>query len=114
MARMARTIVAVAIGSLAILGCSRDDARLKNLNAGISKDSAMAVLGVTTGERPATYLVKGKMIEAMMLRRKDAEGPLDSLPHEKVTPVVIVDGKLAGWGWKFWDSVSVEIGLAKK
>jgi hypothetical protein len=111
---MARTLVAVAIGSLAVLGCSREDARLKNLSAGISKDSAMAVLGVTTAERPATYLVKGKMIEAMMLRRKGAEGPLDSLPHEQITPVVMVDGKLAGWGWKFWDSVGTEIGLTKK
>jgi len=114
MARKARTLLAVAIGSLAIMGCTKDDPRLRNLDAGISKDSALAVLGVRTGERPATYLVKGQMIEAMMVRREGVEGPLDSLPKTDYSPVVIINGKLAGWGWKYWDSVSNEIGVVQK
>jgi hypothetical protein len=113
MARHVRTSVGLALGSLLVLACARDDARLKNLTVGISKDSALSVLGVTSGERPATYLVKGKTIEAMMIRREGIEGPLDSLTQAQYTPIVVVDGKLAGWGWTFWDSVSNEIGLAK-
>jgi hypothetical protein len=111
MARKARILLAVAISSLAVLGCASEDARLKDLSAGITKDSAMSVLGVRTGERPAAYLVKGKMIEAMMVRRPGVEGPLDSLTRKQYSPVVVIDGKLAGWGWKFWDSVSKDIGL---
>jgi hypothetical protein len=111
MARKARTLLAVAIGSLVVLGCSSEDARLKDLSEGITKDSAMAVLGVRAGERPAAYLVKGKMIEATMIRRPGVEGPLDSLTRKQYSPVVIIDGKLAGWGWKYWDSVGKEIGL---
>ena len=114
MAWKARTLLAVAIGSLVMMGCTRDDPRLKNLTPGITKDSTLTVLGVRTAERPATYLVKGQMIEAMMLRREGIEGPLDSLPKTDYSPVVIVDGKLAGWGWKYWDSVSQAIGVATK
>jgi hypothetical protein len=113
MAWKTRTLLAVAIGSLAILGCSKDDPRLKNLNAGISKDSALAVLGGGTGERPESYLVKGQMIEAVMVRREGVEGPLDSLPKTDYNPVVIINGKLAGWGWEYFDSLSQEIGVTQ-
>ena len=111
MARKARTLLAVAIGSLGLLGCATEDARLKDLDAGITKDSAIAVLGGSAGERPAMYMIKGKMIEAIMVRRQGAEGPLDSLTREQYSPVIMIDGKLAGWGWKFWDSLGKEIGL---
>ena len=111
MARKARTLVAVALGALAMVGCSKEDARLENLTTGITKDSALAVLGVGSGERPASYLVKGQTIEALMIRREGVEGPLDSLPRTDYNPVVIINGTLAGWGWKYWDSVSQEIGL---
>ena len=114
MAQKARSLFAVAIGSLAIMGCTKDDPRLGNLNEGISKDSALAVLGDQTPESPATYLVKGQMIEAMMVRREGAEGPLDSLSRADYNPVVIIDGKLAGWGWKYWDSLSQSIGVGQK
>ena len=114
MARKARTFLAVTIASLAIMGCTKDDPRLNHLTEGISKDSALAVLEVTTAERPATYLVKGQMIESMMVRREGVEGPLDSLPRTDYNPIVIVNGKLAGWGWKYWDSLSQEIGVTQK
>ena len=114
MALKARTLVAVAMGTLLLLGCTREDPRLKNLTVGISKDSAIAVLGVRSGERPQSYLVKGQMIEAMMLRREGIEGPLDSLTRKQYSPVVSIDGKLSGWGWKYWDSVSESINLPKQ
>lgn len=102
-----RSLLAVAVGSMVLLGCAGDeDARLKELTAGISKDSALSVIGVRTGERPASYLVAGQMIEAIMIRREGVEGPLDSLTQKQYTPVVIIGGNLAGWGWKYWDSVS--------
>jgi len=114
MAWKTRTLLAAALGSLAILGCSKDDPRLKNLSAGITKDSALAVLGGGTGERQESYLVKGQLFEAMMVRREGVDGPLDSLPRTDYNPVVMINGKLAGWGWKYWDSVSHELGVTPK
>jgi len=113
MARTTRIFTVLAFASVAALGCSRDDPRFQQLNPGITKDSTLAAIGVGQGERPATYLVKGKMIEAMMIRQRGAEGPLDSLSREQVTPVVMIDGKLSGWGWTYWDSVSKAIGISK-
>jgi len=72
----------------------------------MAKDSALALLGDRPQERPATYLIKGQLIESVMLRREGAEGPLDSLTQKQVTPIVMIDGKLAGWGWVYWDSVA--------
>jgi hypothetical protein len=114
MAWKTRTLLAAAVGSLAITGCSKDDPRLKDLRAGITKDSALAVLGGGTGERPEAYLVKGQMIEALMVRREGVEGPLDSLPKTDYNPVVMINGKLAGWGWKYWDSVSHALGVTEQ
>ncbi len=106
MALKVRTLVAVALGSLAALGCSKDDSRLRGLTAGITKDSALAFIGENTPERPPAYFINGQLIEAIMLRREDAEGPPDSLSHQQITPVIMINGKLAGWGWKYWDSVA--------
>ena len=112
MAWKTHTLLAVTVGTLTFIGCTKgEDPRLQKLTAGISKDSALAALDVRNGERSATYLVKGKMIELTMVRREGAEGPLDSLPRTDYNPVVMIDGKLAGWGWKYWDSVSQEIGV---
>lgn len=96
----------VAVAGLALAGCRREDPRLKNLDVGISKDSALSALGVTGGERPASYLIQGQFIEAMMLRREGVEGPLDSLSRKEYTPIVTINGNLSGWGWKYWDSLA--------
>lgn len=96
----------VLLAGLALTGCRREDPRLKNLEVGIPKDSALAVLGVRAGERPASYLINGQFIEAMMIRREGVEGPLDSLSRKEYTPIVTLNGNLSGWGWKYWDSLA--------
>jgi hypothetical protein len=46
-------------------------------------------------------LVKGQFYDVMMLRREGTEGPLDSLSRKEYSPVVVINGQLAGWGWKY-------------
>ena len=87
--------------------CQRGDARLDNLAVGISKDSVIAVMG---GERPSRidpYLSGGQYIETMFFIpvRARPEGT-DTLPDRKRSPVVAINGAVAGWGWAFWDSVA--------
>jgi hypothetical protein len=114
MARNARTLVAVALGTLVLLGCTREDPRLKRLTVGITRDSAIAALGVRSAEGREGYLVKGQFYDVMMLRREGTEGPLDSLSRKEYSPVVVINGQLAGWGWKYWDSISQDIRLPLK
>lgn len=101
-----------AAGSLvllvAIAACGpKEDPRLKDLSTGISKDSAIIVMG---GERPSRidpYLVSGNYVESMLFIRPGTEPVgVDTLPDRKRTPVVVINGAVAGWGWAFWDSVA--------
>jgi hypothetical protein len=92
---------------LLISACSAGDARLKQLSAGISKDSVLAIMGVDKPQRADMYLVAGHHIETMYF---SAPGATDSasLTDRNMTPVVVVDGKLTAWGWKQWDSIATE------
>ena len=106
MTRQFGRIVLAALTAATLAGCAGEDARFKKLTVGISKDSAFSALGVKVKERPASYLVNGQLIEIAMVRRPQAEGPLDSLTKKQYAPMVTIGGKLAGWGWKYWDSLA--------
>ena len=106
--RLAAPLFLVAI----VAGCS-GDARFKTLEAGIPKDSVVKLMGADSPQRIDPYLTGGHYIEAMYYRKP---GQTDSVADRKLSPVVVVDGKLAGWGWKTWDSIAVanKIAVAKK
>jgi len=89
----------------ALAGCERADPRLEQLTVGIGKDSVIAVMG---GERPNRidpFLYQGQYIETMFFPR---QGKTDSasLTDRKMTPVIVINGKLTGWGWNYWDSAA--------
>jgi hypothetical protein len=86
-------------------GCSRADARLEKLTAGIPKDSVIKIMGIEKPQRVDPYLTGGHYIEAMYF---PLPGATDSagLTDRKMSPVVVIDGALAGWGWTQWDSIA--------
>lgn len=90
-----------------IAGCRREDPRLAHMTIGITKDSAITVMG---GERPSRvdpYLVSGQYIEAMLFIRPGTQPVgVDTLPDRERTPVVVINGQVTGWGWNHWDSVA--------
>ena len=88
----------------AIAACSRSDPRLEKLSAGISKDSVVSLMGPEKAERLDPYLINGHYIEALYYTKPGADS--GKTPDRKMSPVVVVDGKLAGWGWERWDSIA--------
>jgi hypothetical protein len=106
MMRRYRFSVLALAAALLLVSCRKEDPRVKNLAVGIPKDSALSVMGVKPTDHGQAYLMGGKYIEAFIVRKEGVEGPSDSLTRGDLTPVVVVDGKLAGWGWKHWDSVA--------
>ena len=94
---------AVLVGALSA-ACSRGDPRLEKLSVGIPKDSALAVMGVEKPVRVDPYLVSGHYIEAMYFARSDAD--TGKVPDRKLSPVIVIDGNLAAWGWTKWDSIA--------
>ena len=91
-------------GMIVLAGCERSDPRLKDLSAGISKDSVLVVMEEPP-KRTDPYLYKGQYIEAMFYPRKGKTDP-KSVADRKMSPVVVINGKLTGWGWAYWDSAA--------
>jgi hypothetical protein len=104
-----------ALGAMtSLVAC--EDKRVKDLNAGITRDSAMSVLAqeirgggsdsfpnVYTRER---FLIAGKNYEVLYFAPNNEKQGKDSVPWRKLTPLVFVDNKLVTKGWPAWDSIS--------
>lgn len=106
---------AVAVLLVAAVGCERADPRLKNLTVGITKDSVGGAMEKAAPRKTERYLVAGQNIETLYFQKKGKTDPA-SLEDRNMSPLVMVDDKLAGWGWDFWDSVATahNIKVAKK
>jgi hypothetical protein len=86
----------------ALAACRAPDPRFARLTAGIGGDSALKVMDEAKPVRADPFLVKGQYIQAMYFR-----GPGDGdTAGRKLSPLVMINGKLAGWGWKYLDSVA--------
>lgn len=102
-----------------------EDKRVKALDTGITRDSAVTIIskdakGATPDSFPNVYtrerfLIGGKNYEVLYFTPNNDKIQMphnggsvspDSIPYNKLTPIVFVENKLAGRGWKFWDSVS--------
>jgi len=92
------------IGGVTLAACDRDDSRLEHLTVAISKDSVLKVMGQAP-KRLDPYLTEGRYIEAMYYPRRGKADP-ESGKDRNMAPVIVVDGKLVGWGWDFWDSTA--------
>lgn len=91
-----RAFTVIAIVGLAACG----DARLKKLSTGIEKDSLAVVMG-DEPHRAESYQTAGKFWEIRLYARGN-EAAEDSVEWSKLSPVVMADGKVVGWGWDYW------------
>ncbi len=120
------------------------DKRMKELNLGVTRDSAMSVLATNLkgGGHDAwpnvftreAYIVGGKYYDvlyytpdntkldtAAMTRRRVAAAAAvgappvdDSISWNKYTPLVFFENKLIAKGWTSWDSISKSINVPLK
>ena len=100
-------LVAPVLGLLLLAGCAKRDARLENMSAGISKDSVMVLMAVEKPERVDPFLINGQYFEAMYFPMPGATDSA-SVTDRKMSPVILIDGKVVAWGWKQWDSIATE------
>jgi hypothetical protein len=100
---MKPTLPVVLTLAAALAACSSGDARFEQLTVGITKDSALKVMGSQAPARTDPFLTEGRFIEVMYFA---PAGTADSLPDREMSPLVTVDGKLVGWGWETLDSVA--------
>ncbi|HEV8446511.1 MAG TPA: hypothetical protein VGQ44_06815 [Gemmatimonadaceae bacterium] len=128
-----RTLLLAGLAAASLLAAC-EDKRVKELNAGISRDSAVNIIkqdlkpradqpGAPPDSFPNVYtrerfLIAGKNIEvlyftpendkapALVNGRVPSAGPDTIIPYRRLTPLVFIDGHLAGRGWSYWDSVA--------
>ena len=115
-----RRALRLTLGTVALvvpLGCR--DTRLDALSVGITRDSALAIINAGAGGdslarvyRQESYLLPNRKGNAHVTNilfynkngTKEADEP--RLAPDKTTPVVLSDGKVIGWGWTYFDSLS--------
>jgi len=110
----------VLTGAIAVATSACSDSRLEKLSNGIGRDSALAIINEgTSGDSLArifkqdSYWLQNKKGNAhvaniLYYSRKGAKAANDStVIRGATTPIVILDGKLVGWGWTYFDSLAV-------
>jgi hypothetical protein len=113
-------IAALSVAALA--GCG--DANIRKLTPGIARDSVLKILALGTASagdttpnvyREERYLHDGHWISILLYSNSGKkEGGADSLPENMLTPVVLRDDTLTGWGWEHHDSVALANNIAIK
>jgi hypothetical protein len=102
---------------VAATGCS--DTRLEKLSTGISRDSALAIINDGAGGdslarvyRQESYLLENKkgnahVANVLFYNKKGVKQADDStLASDAITPIVVLDDKVIGWGWAPYDSLA--------
>ena len=110
MARHSALACGLAI-AVALTACRSGDPRLERLSTGISKDSVIVLFDAAAPAHSDPYLTGGHYIEAMYYPRPGADS---TVADREMSPVVLVDGQVIGWGWKVWDSVATANGIVLK
>ena len=106
---------AALFGAVLLAGCK--DKRIKEVNAGITRDSLLTVIGkgapgvdsIPNVYRSDRYLIEGKNYEIFYFSGsgKHLFGPIkDTLPWKELTPIVMVDRVVMGKDWPYLDSLS--------
>lgn len=87
------------------------DRRLTKLSTGITADSAAKVMTVDAPHRTLSYLTGGRIWEVRLYARDGQPAAADSIEWRKMSPVVLSDGKVVGWGWGFWDKTAAKLSI---
>ncbi len=98
-----RTFRLLAVAALVIALGACGDRRLKDLSTGINRDSVAVVMGTETPHRSESYLMEGKFWEIFYYAEPGVPAS-DSVAWRELSPVVIADGGVVGWGWKYWET----------
>lgn len=112
-----RRALLVAGLSFAAVTAACEDKRVKEIHTGMTRDSVMSAIShdLPKGSAPDSlpnvylrepYLIGGKNIEVLYFTSHDEKVGKDTVPFSKLTPIVMVDNRVIGRGWKFWDSMS--------
>jgi hypothetical protein len=105
-------ILAAVFTLVTLTGCG--DKNIRKLSVGIPRDSVIKILGHGSSATDSTpnvyreerYLNDGHFITMLMYTSTGRKEGADTIPDAELTPVVLVNDTLTGWGWEHHDSVA--------
>ena len=119
-----RGVTLGALSAVVLLIACGEDKRVKELNTGITRDSAVTVLAqeikgggsdsfpnVYARER---YLANSKNYEVLFFAPNNEKQSKTKVAWSKLTPLVFEDNRLIAKGWGPWDSISKAINVPLK
>lgn len=101
--------------ALLVLLSACGDSRVRDLEVGITKDSVLKIVGAgaPAGDtlpnlyKHSQYFVDGKMFDIYLFDPENRDLSDDpNVTDDDLTPIVVIDGKLAGTGWSYMDGVT--------
>ena len=120
--RRAAFRVATLALSVAVVACG--DSRIRRLDRGIARDSVLRLLaqgatpvaGDTTPNvyREERYLRDAHWTTVLFYTPTGAKEGQETVPENELTPIVLRDDTLTGWGWEHFDSVAQVVGIRSR
>ena len=124
---MKRTVVYLLLGAILLVGCvtmeqvmASNRRKLLRLSPGMTKPQVLESMGtktyaiggdtITNPYRSEFYKTDDHTFELLFYYtdRKDADGKISD---DELTPLVVLDGSLDGWGWPYWHNLASKHGL---
>jgi len=103
--------------------------RLNDLELGFTKGKVLEVMGESTDTlksnqlrdsgtpnerviinnpyRSSAFTKSGTQIE-ILLYYTDLKSNDGAITDDELTPIILIDGKVAGWGWEYWTDVAAK------
>jgi hypothetical protein len=115
-----RTTALTGSALLVLLAAACGDSRVNALDLGIGKDSVLKIIGqgAPAGDSlPNVYqhmqfFIDSKLFDVYMYDPKNRDKLDDPLVTDKeLTPIILVEGKLEGTGWKYADELTQQFKL---
>lgn len=120
--RHARLAVTLAATVATVVACQRTDPRVEKLTRGITRDSTLTILNdgtapsggvLTNAVSSGDMLVNGANYTVLYYSDKLSEGKTAAdVKQSDVTPLVIQNGVLVGWGWEFFNTMATQTHFA--
>lgn len=116
-----KNILLIFISLTLLAGCSglsqvRADNRekLNGLSAGMSKQEVLNIMGTETTQAQGSVITNPYRTEMhrssehvfeILFYYTDIQKKDGAITDNELTPLVVIDGKLDGWGWSHWENV---------
>jgi predicted membrane-bound mannosyltransferase len=95
---------------------NQNNANMRTLQVGMTEEQVIAAMGPSPDRstpnpyRSEMYPAGGAVFKVLFFytNRQSADGIIDD---DELTPVVLKDGHLDGWGWSYWQTTAARYDL---